>query len=149
LSGGERAGRPLAAGASGPNAALAQFQAQNAGSAMAAQAGQDAAIARIQEQYNAQNLLGLTLHGGRQADENVNLENMRAQLEMYGLTDRAVIQALQSAGQLNGGPANWERIAGGAANALGLGGAASAAGLPSGPQSYGGSGSPGAGGGWY
>ncbi len=66
----------LAAGAQGPNAMLAQFQAMQNSAGLGAQAAQDAALARIQEQYNAQNQLGLTLHGARGYDESMNQFNV-------------------------------------------------------------------------
>lgn len=107
---GGRQAQSLAAGAQGPNAALAQFQAQATSGGLSAQAAQDAAAARIQEQYNAQNQLGLTLHGARGADENMNQFNAAAQnqtalanLEAQGLTRSQALQALSGAAGLSGG----------------------------------------------
>jgi hypothetical protein len=75
---------------------------------LGAQANQDAAMARIQEQYNAQNQLGLTLHGARGQDEAMSqfnagaqnqfaMANQDAQLRAWGLNDSAVLGALGGA----------------------------------------------------
>lgn len=70
-----RTQQAMAAGTGGPNAALAQFQAAQMGNMGAAQNAQAAMAGRIQEQYNAQNQLGLTLHGARGMDEQMSLAN--------------------------------------------------------------------------
>ena len=57
------------------NPAAAQMMAANNSAQLGAQSSQDAAAARIQEQYNAQNLLGLNIHGARGQDEGMNQFN--------------------------------------------------------------------------
>lgn len=100
-----RQAQSLAAGAQGPNAALAQFQAQTTAGTLGAQAAQDAAAARIQEQYNAQNQLGLTLHGARGADEAMNQFNAGAQNQMSLANLDAQIAARSQSLQALGGAA--------------------------------------------
>lgn len=156
--GADRAARgaaSTAASATGPNAALAQYQAQQVGGQLSDQANQQAAAARIQEQYNAQNQLGLLLHGGREADEGMNRfnvgvrnerdqANLEALLRQMGLNDAAVINALTGAGGIAGVPSQGERLLGGAANFLALRGA-SGGGAAAGPTQVGGGRPPG----WY
>lgn len=106
---GMRQAQSFAAGAGGPNAGLAQFQAQNMIGQNQAQTNQDAAQARIQEIYNAQSQLGLVLQGARGADDDmsrfnagqqnqVGQANLEAKLRAMGLNDAAVMAALQSSG---------------------------------------------------
>lgn len=123
---GMKQGAGLAASTAGPNAALGQFQALNVAGANQAQASQDAAMARIQEQYNAQNLLGLTVHGARQQDESVGMfnsaqqnamsqANLAAKLEAMGL-DRNTLMALMG----NAGPGMGTQLMAGGFGALGF-----------------------------
>ncbi len=103
----------LAAGASGPNAALAQFQAQQGNQALGAQAAQDAALMRIQEQYNAQNQLGLTLHGARGMDESMSQFNAGAKNDMAQFNRNSQYGALsQMWGNEAGKPSMGEQIMG-------------------------------------
>jgi hypothetical protein len=103
----QRQGQAQAAASMGPNAALSQFQAANMAGQGAAQANQDAAMARIQEQYNAQNLLGMNINEARGSDEgmsqfnatarNQNAQgNLEAKLAAMGYN----IEALRAAGML-------------------------------------------------
>lgn len=118
----------LAAGASGPNAALAQFQAQQGNQMLGAQAGQDAALMRIQEQYNAQNQLGLTLHGARGMDEQMSQYNAGARNGRdsdnlsAGMQGRGQnLQALSALwGQKAGQPGMGEQILGAGAGLYGF-----------------------------
>lgn len=155
----------LAAGARGPNAALAQFQAANNAAQLGAQATQDAGMARIAEQQMALQQLGLTLHGARGADEDMNrfnagqtnqasMANLNAQLQAMGLNDQARLSILQMlGGQVQ--PGMGERILAGATNMLGMA-TSQSGGMPQGaggnrpppsPLPYSNT-SPGAGGGW-
>jgi hypothetical protein len=63
---------------------LAMFQAQNNVAQLGAQAGQDAAAARIAEQVAARNQLGLTLHGARGMDEEGALRQRAMNNEFIG-----------------------------------------------------------------
>ncbi len=123
----QRQGQAQAAGSMGPNAALAQFQAQSMAGTGAAQANQDAAMARMQEQYNAQNMLGQNLGQARGSDEamsqfNANARNqqmdanLQAKLQSMGIN----VQALMGAGQMAGQPKNWEAVLAGGTGLLGM-----------------------------
>lgn len=123
---GNRQAQAFAAGNTGPNAALSQFQAQNMMGMNQAQSSQDAAQARIQEIYNAQNQLGLVLQGARGADEDMSrfnagqmnqrdLANLEAKLRTMGLNDQAVLQALSQAGGLAGQPTLGDQLLAGGA----------------------------------
>ena len=61
------------------NPAAAAMMAGNNTAQLGAQSAQDAAAARIQEIYNAQNLLGLNIQSGRGADEGINTFNAQQQ----------------------------------------------------------------------
>jgi hypothetical protein len=93
------------------NAALAAQQASSNATRLGAGTAQSAALGRVQEQIGATNQLGLTLYGARGADEDMNRYNtgarnqrdqfnVGAQMDMYGLNDRARLMALQ--GQAGG-----------------------------------------------
>lgn len=124
---GSKAAQAAAASMRGPNVGLGAFQAMNqAGEAQNA-ATQAAALGRIQEQYNAQNLLGLTLHGARGADEEMgrynatqqNLQaqaNLDAQLRAMGINS-SVLQTLYGGGQQ---PGFGEQLLAGGAGSLGF-----------------------------
>lgn len=95
------------------NAALAAQQASSNATRLGAGAAQSAALGRVQEQIGATNQLGLTLYGARGADEDMNRYNTgarnqrdqwngEAQMNMYGMNDRARLMALQ--GQYGGQP---------------------------------------------
>lgn len=112
----------LAAGAAGPNAALAQFQAQAGNQQLGAQAGQDAALMRIQEQYNAQNQLGLTLHGARGMDENMSQFNAGAKNDMAQFNRNSQFGALsQMYGASADKPSMGEQILGAGAGMYAFG----------------------------
>lgn len=115
----------LAAGAQGPNAMLAQFQAMQNSSGLGMQAAQDAAMARMQEQYNAQNQLGLTLHGARGMDEANNqfnaaalnqhqYGNLQARMEGRGQNNSMLMNAYNAGQQ----PGLGERLLAGGAGAF-------------------------------
>lgn len=119
----DRAGRSamgMAAGARGPNAALGQFQAQQTMGDLGAQANQQAAMARIQEQYNAQNQLGLTLHGARGQDEGMNQFNAGQQMQLYGMNDALMMQALGGAAGVQPRAGIGDQILAGGQGALGF-----------------------------
>lgn len=127
----QRQAQSLAAGAQGPNAALAQFQAQAQGGQMAQQAAQDAAQARIAEIYNAQQQLGINIHGARGADEGMNQfnasaqnqqmdANLQAKLQTLGIKTEAELQALMAAGGLAGQPGLGDQILAGGAGMFGF-----------------------------
>lgn len=94
----------LAAGAQGPNAMLAQFQAMQNSAGLGAQASQDAAIARMQEQFNAQSQLGGAIGQARYGDEANNQfnaaarnqnawGNLQAQMENRGQNNSMLMNA--------------------------------------------------------
>lgn len=91
-----------ASGRGGPLAA--QMAANNIGR-LGAQTSQDAATARVAEQATALNQLGLTVHGARGADEEMNrfnagqknevmMGNLAARLKAMGQNDDAILRAL-------------------------------------------------------
>ena len=118
----------MAAGASGPNAALAQFQAANNTGLLGARSAQDAAAARIVEQQAAMNQLGLVLQGARGQDEDLSRFNAGQGNQMTqfqrGLNDASQLSALGLlAGQVNQGaqqPSFGEQILAGGAGMYGL-----------------------------
>jgi hypothetical protein len=128
---GQKQAQSLAAGTMGPNAALSQFQAQTMAGANQAQSAQDAASARIQEIYNAQQLAGLNIQSGRGADEGINQfnagqkndmsqANLAAKLQAMGLNDRAVLEALSQAGGMAGQPTTGDQLLAGGSGLLGF-----------------------------
>lgn len=144
----EQAGRQsqsLAAGARGPSAGMAQFQAMNNMGMMGAQTNQQAAMARIQEQFNAQNLLGLTLHGARGQDEAMNQyntdwknrfseTNLKAKMDTTAQNDWAFINSMQGAGNMQRVPTMGDQLLAGGANAgamamMGMGGGGGGTGM--------------------
>jgi hypothetical protein len=91
---------------SGRGGPLAAMQAANNSARLGAQSAQDSATARIQEQQMALNQLGLTLHGARGADEEMNRfntgqtnetsqANMLARLKAMGMNDDASLALLR------------------------------------------------------
>lgn len=116
---GSRQQQSMMAGMRGPSAGAGAFMGMNNMAGISAQAGQDAAMARMQEQLNAQNQLGLTLHGARGMDEEaMNMTrqgNLQSQLATMGMNDQAVIGALTGAGGISGQPSMGERLLGGLA----------------------------------
>lgn len=103
-------GNSMAAGAvgRGVNAGAALRGASNNAAAIQSQGARDTGLMRVNEQLGAMNQLGLTLHGARGADESTNKfnaaqgnemtqANMNAQLQQYGINDRAQLQALSQA----------------------------------------------------
>lgn len=110
----------LAASGRGPNAALAQMQAMNMMGGNQAQVNQDAAMARIQEQYNAQNQLGLVLQGARGQDQNLSQMNLEAKLRQMGINDSATLQALLGAGGMAGQPTMGDQMLAGGGGMLGF-----------------------------
>jgi hypothetical protein len=125
-----RSQQAMAAGARGPNAAMAQYQAANNAAGLGAQASQDAVAARIAEQQMALQQLGLTIYGGREADEGMNrfnagaqnqfsMANMQSQLQWEQMQRMSQLQAL---GLLQGGmgPSVGEQILAGGAGMTGM-----------------------------
>jgi hypothetical protein len=119
----------LAAGARGPNAAMAQFTAANNAAGLGAQAAQDSGAARIAEQQMALQQLGLTLHGARGADEDMSRFNagQRNEFQLANLNARGMSQSqrLQLLGMMGGGaqgPSMGEQLMAGGANLFALGG---------------------------
>lgn len=91
-------GGPLAAQAAANNTAL-----------IGAQASQGAVQGRLQEQQNATNQLGLTLHGARGYDEDMSrfnagqqnevaAQNLGARLKAMGLDDDTILRIMQQQG---------------------------------------------------
>lgn len=91
---------------SGRGGPMAAFQAANNSALLGAQAAQGSAAARIQEQQMALNQLGLTLHGARGADEDMNRFNAGQQNFMSQANLNAAMQnqanRLQVLGMLGG-----------------------------------------------
>jgi hypothetical protein len=112
----------VAASGRGPSAALSQFQAQQTAGQLGAGATQQAMQGRIQEQLNAQQLLGLNIHGARGADEAMNKANMESILRMYGIQDEASLRAIMGAsGTLpQPGPGMGSQLLAGGAGSLGF-----------------------------
>lgn len=91
---------------SGMGGPMAAARAANNSARLGAMAGQDAAAARIAEANQARQLLGLNLHGMREADENMSRFNagqgnemsqaqMWAQLKSRGMDDEAAMAAIR------------------------------------------------------
>jgi len=114
------------------NAALAAQNMQNNVGMLGAQAGQSAALGRVQEQNNALQQLGTNIWSGRNSDEEMNRYNtsgrnrrdefnVGSQMDMYGLNDRARMAAIS--GQQSNQPGMGDQLlAGGAGLAGFLGG---------------------------
>ena len=115
----------FAAGGRGGN--LGAMVAANNIGRLGAQAGQDAALGRVQEQNNAINNLGMQIYSGRSADEDTNRfnasqqnqfaqQNAQNQLQFWQQQDSANLGGLQAAPR---GPSLSEQIlaGGGALNA--------------------------------
>jgi hypothetical protein len=108
------------------NATAAAMMAANNSAQLGAQASQDAGMARIGEQQMALNQLGLTLHGARGADEDMDrfnagqtnqfaLANLDAQLRARGMDDATRLQILnQQAGRASSPSLGQQLLAGGA-----------------------------------
>lgn len=97
---------------SGRGGPLAAFNAANNMGQLGAQAAQGSAMARTNEQMQAFNQLGLTIHGARGADEGINqfnagqqnqtsMANLDARLRSMGMNDQARLQILQQMGGQN------------------------------------------------
>ena len=98
------------------NPAAAAMMAQGASAQMGMQNTQDAGAARIQEQLNAQQLLGINLHGARGADEGMNQFNA----SQGGYNNQLRLQALMGiGGQNQRTPMMGEQILAGGAGAFG------------------------------
>lgn len=93
------------------NATLGMQGAQANTARLGAQSGQDAAIARMQEIYNAQNQLGGVLQGARGQDQNLSMfntgqqnqqsqANLEARLRQMGMNDQAIQQILGARTQI-------------------------------------------------
>lgn len=102
------------------NPALAAQNAANNVGMLGAQAGQAAALGRVQEQTNAYNQLGMSLYGARGADEDINRFNATsrnyadqfnasAQNDRYGQNMQGRLQALSGMSG-NQGPAMGDQI---------------------------------------
>lgn len=89
------------------NPAAAAMMAQSNIAQMGMQSSQDAAQARMQEIYNAQNLLGLNIQSGRGADEGVNTFNAQQTNMGDAERNRMRLYALQGS---KSGPSMGEQI---------------------------------------
>lgn len=105
------------------NATFAMQNAANNSGRLGAQAGQDSAQARIQEQMNAINSLGINIHGARGADEGNNQFNAHEQnINQWGNRDaqmennRLRLQALGGMGPQ--GPNMGEQLLAGGSGAM-------------------------------
>lgn len=117
----------------GANAGAAMRGAANNAAGLTAQSNRDTGVIRAQEQLNAINQLGMTVHSARGADEATNkfnagqqnqmtLANMEAIQRQYGLNSEAQLRALSQAGGAMyspGGPGMGTQILAGGASALG------------------------------
>ncbi len=112
----------LAAGGRGGN--LGAMVAMNNTGRLGAQAAQDAALGRVQEQNNAINNLGMQLYSARGADEDMNryntsaqnnfaLQNADNQLRFWQQQDQANLQGL---GMAPRGPSTSDQILAGGAS---------------------------------
>jgi hypothetical protein len=101
------------------NQAAAMMMAQEASGQMGAQNAQAAAVARIEEQERARQLLGINLHGARGADEDMNRFNA-SQGNNFRLA-KAGLQGTMSSDMANRnyGPTQGEQILAGGASAYG------------------------------
>lgn len=97
---------------SGRGGPLAAFNAANNMGQLGAQAAQGVAMARTNEQMQAMNQLGLTIHGARGADESLgqfnagqqnqaSMQNLDARLRAMGMNDQTRLQILQQLGGQN------------------------------------------------
>lgn len=102
------------------NQAAAMMMAQEASGQMGAQNSQAASAMRAQEQLNAQQLLGINLHGARGADEDMNRFNA-SQGNNYGLQNNQLRSYLlgSTGGQIPRGPMMGEQILAGGAGMYG------------------------------
>lgn len=85
------------------NATAAAMAASNNAANLGAQAAQDSAQARIQEQFNAINNLGLNLHGARDADEGMNRFNAGQQNQNMWNNQNATLENNRLRGLVLGG----------------------------------------------
>lgn len=110
----------------GVNPALLAMTAQGNSAKLGAQAAQDSAGARMQEQLNAINALGLNIHGARGADEDLNRfnasqqnqnsqANLDAQLRAMGLNDQARLAVLSGMGGAKSQPGLGDQLLAGGA----------------------------------
>jgi hypothetical protein len=128
------------------NATAAAMMAANNSAQLGAQSTQDAGQARIQEQQMALNQLGLTLHGARGGDEDMNrfnagqanqfsLANLDAQLRARGMDDATRLQLIsQMQGAKNQGPSLSQSILAGGAGMYSMGATNSAQNRANRPQ---------------
>lgn len=97
--------------------AMGAMQAANNSARLGAQAGQDAAVARMAEANQARQLLGLNLHGMRSADEDMSKFNAGqgnemtqagfwGRLKQMGMNDDAALNLMQQLGGQNAAVAN-------------------------------------------
>lgn len=102
---------------SGRGGVMAAGMAANNSARLGAQAGQDAAVARMGEANQARSLLGLNLHGMREQDEGMSRFNaeqgnqmsqasLLARMKQLGMSDEAGMAAIQQLGGLNKDQAN-------------------------------------------
>lgn len=113
--------------ASGRGGPLAAQVAANNTARLGAQSAQDASLARVAEQMQANQALGQVLQGARQGDENTNQfnagaqndamrANLEARLRTMGMNDQAIVNILaQLGGQVNQPGVSDQILAGGAA----------------------------------
>lgn len=130
----QRQQQSFANSARGSAAPLAAFQAQNNGSALAAQAAQDAAAARIVEINSARAQLGQNLQAGRSADEATARANLESQLRAMGMNDEAIARYMGTGSGKAPAPSTGELVGAaglGAANTIGQMRAGQAANKPS------------------
>ncbi len=122
---GAQASGMAGAGGRGVNAGAALRNASNNTAAITAQGARDTSTLRAQEQFNALGQLGQTVNQGRGADENMNqfnanaqnqmaMANLQAQLQTLGLNDEAQLKALMAAMGTQGPGIGTQILAGGA-----------------------------------
>lgn len=114
----------------GVNQGAAYLNAANTGAAIMSQGARDTSVLRAQEQANALSQLGQVTNAGRIADENVNnfnaaannqtnLANLQAKLQMLGLNDESQLRALLGIlGGPQAGPGLGTQLLAGGASAL-------------------------------
>lgn len=122
---GAQASGAAGAGGRGVNAGAAMRQSMNNTAAVQSQGARDTATLRSQEQMNATQMLGQNIQAGRGADEGVNefnataqnqqdLANLSAKMQMMGLNDQSQLQALMLAMKSAGPGTGTQVLAGGA-----------------------------------
>jgi hypothetical protein len=111
---GTRRAEGMAAGGAGPNAALAQYQAQQGAAMNQAQSAQSAAALRQQEQLAALQQYGGVASDLRGQDFNAANANLEAQLRTMGLNDAGQLQAVMAQLGAAGPSMGQQLLAGGA-----------------------------------